>query len=246
MSSPDGAETVTGYDEPVNRAGERIASILIGLATAIVIVAVVILPFLSPQWVAFEQGRSNATAWTGFTTEELRTATDAILADLVLGGDFAVEIDGTPVLVEREQQHMADVRSVFRGLWILAAISAVGLVLASRRSDRAGTWRAVRGGAVGLTIGVVIAGVVGLLAFDQLFELFHRIFFPAGSYLFDPATDRLVQLFPFAFWEETAMVVGAAIIVVALAVAAIAGRRARRGASVAPAADLTRLVEPGT
>jgi integral membrane protein (TIGR01906 family) len=238
---------VTGYDEPVNSARARIASILIGLATAIVIVAVVILPFLSPQWVAFEQGRAQATAWTGFTTEELRTATDAILADLVLGGDFAVEIDGTPVLVERERQHMTDVRTVFRGLWILAAISAVGLVVASRRRDRAGTWRAVRGGAIGLTIGVVVAGVVGLLAFDQLFELFHRIFFPAGSYLFDPATDRLVQLFPFAFWEETAMVVGAAIIVAALVVAAVAGRRARRGTNAAPAAaDLTRLVEPGT
>ena len=246
MASPDGAETATGYDELVNRAGARIASILIGLATAIVIVAIVILPFLSPQWVAFEQARSNATAWTGFTTAELRTATDAILADLVLGGDFAVEIDGTPVLVERERQHMADVRSVFRGLWILAAISALGLVVASRRRDRAGTWRAVRGGGIGLTIGVVVAGVVGLLAFDQLFELFHRIFFPPGSYLFDPATDRLVQLFPFAFWEETAMVVGAAIIAVALAVAVIAGRRARRQAGAVRTADLTRLVEPGT
>ena len=228
MSSPDGAETVTGYDEPVNRAGTRIASILIGLATAIVIVAVVILPFLSPQWVAFEQGRSQATAWTGFTTEELRTATDAILADLVFGGDFAVEIDGAPVLVERERKHMADVRSVFRGLWIVAAISAVGLVLASRRHDRSATWRAVRGGAIGLTIGVVVAGVIGLLAFDQLFELFHRIFFPAGSYLFDPATDRLVQLFPFTFWSETTIVLAAVIVVAAAILSVGFGRWARR------------------
>ena len=103
---------------------------------------------------------------------------------------------------------MADVRTVFRGLWVLAAISVVILVAASRRSDRAGTWRAVRGGAIGLTIGVVVVGVVGLVAFDRLFELFHEVFFPAGSYLFDPATDRLVQLFPFQFWDETAMVVG--------------------------------------
>ncbi len=81
---------------------------------------------------------------------------------------------------------MADVRSVFRGLWVLAIISVVVLVAASRRADRGRTWRAVRGGAIGLSIGVVIAGVVGFFAFDQLFELFHTIFFPAGSYLFDP------------------------------------------------------------
>ena len=67
--------------------------------------------------------------------------------------------------------------------------------------------RSVRG-ALGLTVGTVVLGVVGLVAFDQLFSVFHEIFFPAGSYLFDPTTDRLVQLFPFAFWDETALVVG--------------------------------------
>ena len=43
-----------------------------------VILAVV--PFLTPQWIAFEQGRANATGWTGYTTEQLRTATDAVTA----------------------------------------------------------------------------------------------------------------------------------------------------------------------
>ena len=184
--------------------GGRAASILIGLATAIVIVAVAILPFLTTSWVAFEQGRANATAWTGYSTAELRSATDAILADLVLGGDFTVEVDGQPVLNDRERGHMADVRTVFRGLWILAVVSVVVLAIGALRAERARAWRAVRQGALGLTVGVVVVGIVGLVAFDQLFELFHRIFFPAGSYLFDPSTDRLVQLFPFQFWQETA------------------------------------------
>lgn len=223
----------------MNDLGARIASLSIGLATAIVIVALAILPFLTPQWVAFEQGRANATAWTGFSTEQLRAATDAILSDLVFGGDFAVGINGTPVLNEREQAHMTDVRAVFRGLWILAAISAVILLAATRRSDRARTWRAVRRGAFGLTIGVVVLGVVGAVAFDQLFELFHRVFFPAGSYLFDPATDRLVQLFPFQFWDETAMLAGGLIIAAALIVAFIAGRRAERSEMTGPAPDPT-------
>ena len=53
----------------MNATGSRAASVLIGVATAIVIVTLTIVPFLSPQWVAFEQGRADATAWTGFTTE---------------------------------------------------------------------------------------------------------------------------------------------------------------------------------
>ena len=230
----------------MNALGDRVASILIGLAAAIVIVAVAILPFLTPQWVGFGQERAKAAAWTGFTTEELRVATDAILSDLIFGGDFAVEINGKPVLNEREQAHMTDVRTVFRGLWILATASLVVLAVASRSRDRARTWRAIRRGALGLTVGVVIVGVVGVVAFDQLFEAFHRIFFPAGSYLFDPATDRLVQLFPFQFWDETAMVVGVVIIAMALGVAFLAGRRITRFAANGPVADLGAVPEPGS
>ncbi len=230
----------------MNSAAGRAASLLTAIATAIVIVAIGILPFLTPQWVAFEQGRAQATAWTGFSTGQLRTATDAILSDLAFGGDFSVRIDGTPVLKEREQTHMADVRTVFRGLWILALVSLVVLVAAARRRDRARTWRAVRGGALGLTVGTLVLGVVGLVAFDQLFSVFHEIFFPAGSYLFDPATDRLVQLFPFAFWDETAMAVGAVIIAIALIVAFVAGRRAARTVAVEHAPDLAAVPEPGS
>ena len=230
----------------MNAIGDRGAPVLIGLATAVVIVTVAIVPLLSPGWVAFEQGRANATAWTGYTTDELRSATDAIVADLVLGGGFAVEVNGTPVLNERERGHMEDVRTVFRGLWILAAISLVVLVAASRRRDRAGTWRAVRRGALGLTVGVAVVGIVGLIAFDQLFELFHRIFFPAGSYLFDPNNDRLVQLFPFQFWQETAMVVGVVIVAISLVVAVIAGRRAARSTATRSAPELAAVPEPGS
>ena len=119
---------------------------------------------------------------------------------------------------------MADVRSVFRGLWILAVVSVVVLVAASRRAR---SRRDVASGARRCDRAVDrrgrSLGVVGFFAFDQLFELFHEVFFPAGSYLFDPTTDRLVQLFPFAFWDETAMVVGVVIIVVC------AGRGVRGG-----------------
>jgi hypothetical protein len=59
--------------------GGRLSSLLIGLAAAIVIVTAAVLPFLTPQWVAFEQGRANASGWTGYSTDELNTATGSIL-----------------------------------------------------------------------------------------------------------------------------------------------------------------------
>jgi integral membrane protein (TIGR01906 family) len=209
------------------------ASVLIGLATALVIVAVVLPLFLNPVWVSFEQGRAQATAWTGFTESELRGVTDAMLADLVFGPpDFDVAIAGAPVLNERERGHMRDVRGVFIGFFAVAAVAAAAvLAIAARRrgTDRARTWGAVRGGAIALIAALVVGGVVSFIAFDALFETFHSIFFPGGSYTFDPATERLVQLFPFQFWQETALLVGAVCIVVAVLVALVASERASIG-----------------
>jgi integral membrane protein (TIGR01906 family) len=195
------------------------------------VIAVTIPLFLNPIWVAFEQGRAQAAAWTGFSDADLRRATDSILSDLVFGPpDFAVEVAGSPVLEERERAHMRDVRDVFIAFFRVAQIAAiVALVIAWRRrrraDDRLATWRAVRAGALGLVATLLIAGVVALVAFDALFEVFHRLLFAGGSYDFDPRTERLVQLFPFQFWQETAIAVGAVAVVVALVVAAVANRR---------------------
>lgn len=219
-----------GYDARVRTLSTRITDGWIALATALVIVAATLPLFLNPVWVAFEQGRAQATAWTGFTEPQLRGATDSILADLVVGPPvFDAEVDGAPVLNERERAHMRDVRGVFIGFFAAALVGLVGAVaIAARRrgDDRRRSWHAVRTGAIGLVVALVIGGVVSFVAFDALFEVFHRLFFTGGSYTFDPSTERLVQLFPFQFWQETAIAVGAVCIALAAAVAVIAGRRA--------------------
>jgi integral membrane protein (TIGR01906 family) len=216
----------------------RSADVWVALATAFTIVALTIPVFLNPIWVGFEQGRAQATAWTGFSEADLRIATDAILADLVFGPpDFDVEVAGAPVLEERERAHMRDVRGVFIGFFVIAAVLAVVAIAiaALRRADqRAATWRSVRAGALGLVTTFVVGGIVALVAFDALFEVFHRLLFAGGSYTFDPRSDRLVQLFPFQFWQETAIAVGVVAIVVALIVAAVAGRRHAAAASPEP------------
>jgi len=221
----------------VNALVGRAASLLTGLATAIVIVALAILPLLTPQWVSFEQGRSNAAGWTGYTNAELNAATGSILSDLVLGPPgFDVAVRGETVLDSRERGHMRDVRNVFTGLWALAVLSIVVLAVASRRTDRSARRRAIRRGAVGLAIGVIVLGAVAFVAFDALFETFHEILFAAGSYTFDPATERLVQLFPFQFWQESAIVVCALIFVSCTAVAVATGSPATGAARDADAA----------
>ena len=136
------------------------------------------------------------------------------------------------VLTQPERSHMRDVRNVFTGLFILVLASLVALAFVFRRARSAGAravaWLAVRNGARGLAVVIAVVGIFAIVAFDAAFEVFHRLFFSEGTYSFDPATSKLIQLFPDAFWSETAIIVGAVMIIMAVLVSWVAGRRAWR------------------
>lgn len=206
-------------------------SLVVGIATALVVIALAILPFLNPLWVSFEQGRAQAQAWTGFDPADLRAVTDSILADLVLGPPaFDVTLNGVPVLNERERAHMRDVRNVFAGFYAAALIAGIVLagafVASSSAAARARLWRRLRRAGQVIAVATVVLGVAAIAFFDTAFELFHELFFPPGSFLFNPLTDRLVQLFPETFWVETTTAVGVVIVVLSLGITWLAGRRA--------------------
>ena len=213
-----------------------LSAFAVGAATAVVVLALAVAPFLTPAWVGFEQQRSGAEAWTHFAPADLRHATDAILSDLVLGPPaFDIVVDGLPVLTEREREHMGDVRGVFAGFYALAGICAavVGAAAIAARGSmhrRVWFWKSVRRGATGLAVGVVGIAIVAVLAFDAAFAVFHQVFFSPGSYTFDPLTDRIVQLFPDAFWFETSLVVGAVVFVLPIGLRRLAGGRIGRPA----------------
>jgi integral membrane protein (TIGR01906 family) len=207
-------------------------------ATAFAILGGSVAPFLAPPVVRFEQDRAGVQAITGFDAHGLDDITGSLLGDLVLWrGDFDVQMldpEVQDVLSAAERSHMRDVRNVFTGFWIVVLASVAIVAAGFRRvrnggaQARAAVWRSVRNGARTLAVLIAVAGTFAVVAFDAAFEVFHRLFFSAGTYTFDPAHDRLVQLFPERFWSEIAIAVGAIVIIVAIAVAWVAGRRAQR------------------
>jgi integral membrane protein (TIGR01906 family) len=211
----------------------RLGGFVLAAATALVILGGSVLPFLTPVSIRVEQDRSGVERLTGWDQVLVYKVTTSIVGDLLFGGDFDVAAGDAPVLNDREQGHMRDVRGVFQGFFALVIISIAVIGWSFRRARgaaaRAGAWRAVGNGARGLAIGLVVAGVFAIFAFDAAFEVFHRLFFDAGSYTFDPRTDRLVQLFPEQFWSETAIAVGAVAIIISVLTAWRAGRRAGAG-----------------
>ena len=144
--------------------------------------------------------------------------TDAVLGQVIVGpGRFDVQLSGKAVFDPAEQQHMVDVRRVF--VWLEAGVAAAAAVLALaalRMRDRRRLWSAIRSGAKVLAGGILIAGVGFAAAFDQVFQLFHELLFPAGSYAFDPSIEHLVQIFPEQLFSEAT--VAMALVGLALAV----------------------------
>ncbi len=201
------------------------------VATPCVIVAVAVILFLNPIWVGFDQGRSDVDQLTGYTPAQVTEATGSILSDLVFGPPkFDVTLPGAsaPVLDVSERSHMADVRNVLLDLGGVALIAAILLLLLGLAS-RGGRWfwRAVAAGARVLVVGVVVVGLAFAVFFDQAFQMFHEIFFAPGTYMFDPRTEKLVQLFPDQFWSETSVALAGAVFVLAVLVA-VAGTRLGR------------------
>lgn len=193
--------------------GRTILGLLVGLSTMITIIALAVLVFLNPVWVSFEQDRSGAAALTGFDPATVHAVTNSILHDLVFGPpDFAVTVGQVAVLGERERAHMVDVRSVFFAFGALALLALLilgNLAIYARR--RAWFRRAVRRAAIVLAILVVVLGALAAIAFDAVFETFHELFFPAGSFDF-AANSKLIQLFPDQFWFETSLLLAVVIL----------------------------------
>jgi integral membrane protein (TIGR01906 family) len=109
---------------------------------------------------------------------------------------------------------------------LLAAIVLVGLGLYSR--GRHWFWWAASVGAKALGVGVIVVGVAMTVAFDQIFELFHEVFFAPGTYLFNTSSEKLVQLFPDQFWSETSIALAVVVLVLAVVVGWGGGRLAAR------------------
>lgn len=146
----------------------------------------------------------------GFTLEDrlhyAPYAIDYLLnsAEISYLGDLTFD-DGSSLFNERELSHMLDVKVVTKAalnVWYVVVATLAGLGAWARFGK---WWQAYRLGLKRggwLMIGLVAAiGLFGVIAFQQLFVLFHALFFEGDSWLF-LFSDTLIRLFPVQFWRD--------------------------------------------
>lgn len=119
-------------------------------------------------------------------------------------------LNGTAIFNDREVAHMTDVQTVFQfalRAWQFAFILFVLLVFVLwKKGEQTMVTAALRQGGVLTSVIILVIGLLAVFAWQAWFEMFHRLFFENGSWLFS-YTDTLIRLFPIEFWFDSVLTI---------------------------------------
>ena len=168
---------------------------LLALAAAALAIGATTAIFLTPPVVHSLLSVSDAHTALGVEPGVAEGLSDALVGDLLTDGAFDAPLGDEPLLSAGERSHLADVGALLRAVLVAGLGGLIVLALARVRRD----------GAALIVGGALLAAAAFALAFDATFAFFHGLFFAAGTWTFNPATDRLVQLYPQDFWVLAAL-----------------------------------------
>lgn len=201
----------------------------LGLAVAILLAGPLLL--FNPAFTSALQARHGVADAFGTSQAEVDRVTGELLGDIYLEGPFDASFEGEgPLLDQRERSHMGDVARLVR---LLAGIAIMALVIvavggASLRGEPARQGRIMLTAAGSIGAVALVLAITFAVAFEEAFLAFHAIFFPPGTYLFEPGSD-LITLFPGGFWFDASLAAGGSVLLAAVLVGGIGLLRLRAG-----------------
>jgi integral membrane protein (TIGR01906 family) len=215
-----------------------VSTILGGLALAVLVVGLALLPLLHPTFTKLVAERYSLSQEAGLPQSRMLSIAEMV-REFVVDGDvdtLPATVDGRPGFDEAAVSHLRDVRRVldaarvFTG--VLAAAIAIWIAVEMARG-RFATIASAMLAAAAFCVGIVVLGAVaGTMDFEALFTWFHGLFFSAGTWEF-PADSLLIQVFPEGFWL-TAGEAWAALVLLGGAVLGVGGWMMRTPAQAAP------------
>ncbi len=198
-----------------------IAKWFIALAAPYLVIVGSALLLMQPFLIRYEYGKPDFPPDRyGFSrAERLRLGVIGLKSVTTPSGMKALKAarlpDGRPAFNQREVAHMQDVRNLvakLQVLWVVLAALALAATALAWKSART-AWGI--GGVLTLLLLAALFGAT-FVDFGDLFVEFHHLFFQSGTWVF-PETDTLIRLYPFRFWYDAAVAVGAVAVVTALA-----------------------------
>ncbi|NTW44691.1 MAG: TIGR01906 family membrane protein [Anaerolineaceae bacterium] len=195
----------------------QISSWLVTISSPFVIIMLAVRILFTPLFLIIEYNFPGFPPDSyGFTTEDrLRWGTDSMnylfdRTNTKSFSDLKFE-DGSNIYNDREISHMIDVKVLLQKMlnifYVILGIYILIFIASIKNKNYQYFYKGLsRGGWV--TIGlltVIIAGIV--ISFDQLFTLFHKLFFTGDTWLFN-YSDTLIRLFPMRLWQDAFIMMG--------------------------------------
>lgn len=150
---------------------------------------------------------------SGYPKEEIIKNYDALIDYMKTSFKGELKFPTFP-MSPQAKEHFVEVKNIFTKFdYILIGgpiISIIGiLILVRYRSFSFLKWSAVL-----LIVLPVLLAIPFAINFDASFTAFHKLFFSNDYWLFDPATDPIINVLPQAFFEHCAILILAMITVV--------------------------------
>jgi integral membrane protein (TIGR01906 family) len=187
----------------------RIVTALVGLALAVLVVGLALVPLTQPIFTRSVAERFSLAEEAGLPRGRMLDVAEQVRA-FVAGPDGSLlptEVDGRAGFDASAISHLADVRRVISGArlvtWALALVLGLWLGLAVARGRLGYIARVMRAGAIWCAVLIALGAIAGLADFEALFSAFHGIFFAEGTWTF-PSDSLLIQTFPESFWAAAA------------------------------------------
>lgn len=204
---------------------------LLAAATFVLLIAAPLYIYVRPAFVELQYARAGFPASERFDAAE-RTRLSRVLVDYLRhrtsDDDLAAlqTDEGQPALIASELSHMRDVRRVMDGFFWAAPIAVAFLSIAAillRRHSRLDVFTAgLRAGALAILALMGLILVSAAVNFDRFFDLFHRLFFESGTWVFY-YQDTLIQLYPTPLWVTAVTAVAVTILFEAAIVWLVSG-----------------------
>lgn len=202
---------------------KRILCLVFALAVFVFIITASIgLPiYIRPFYYAHIEAM-DLPGYSGFSQAQIRQAYDQVLDYLTIPGkDFGT---GELAYSPEGKAHFEDCKALFDLNAVALLISSICLVVLLVLRRKCGPYRLGKRSAAfyGSLAAIVIPVVVGGLAatnFDRAFVIFHSLFFPGkDNWIFDYRTDQIILVLPQDFFMHCAILIGAGILGMSLAV----------------------------
>lgn len=146
----------------------------------------------------------NIAEETGFSEQEIRENYDVLIDyNLVWKGVAELELPSFP-MSEHGRVHFEEVKRIFVAVQCICAVSGVLFLVLVWKRIRKREYGFLKLLSVFLLVIPVVLGVLAAANWDTFFVRFHELFFSNDYWIFDPATDPVINILPDQFFAHCA------------------------------------------